>query len=151
MHQPLKLGNCIAKLYARAGKRFLEKMGLTLAREEHLRGFTLCSPFPLNESLGIRSGDVLFRGYFQPPGDRVYPFGRPLDFTKIPNRCFINHHLAGIVGPLGAVFFIAKARPKAKLMENLSQDMAPFNRRLNLPARLMPAFFTLVLVSQGPF
>jgi len=72
-------------------------------------------------------------------------------FHQNSNRCFINHHLAGIVGPLGAVFFIAKARPKAKLMENLSQDMAPFNRRLNLPARLMPAFFTLVLVSQGPF
>src|SRR6266849_3163613 len=77
-------------------------------------------------------------------------FGGPSNLAKIPDGCFVNHYVAGIVGPFGAEFLIAKARLKANHLENLRQDLSLFNGCFNLPARLVPPLLALVLVSHGP-
>src|ERR1700694_1628999 len=99
---------------------------------QHICGFAAGFLLPFQEEYCVRVGDVLIRGDFQATGHGVDPLGRPFDFPKVANWCFIHYHMALGIGPFSTELFIAKAWSKAQCFKNSGHGRAVFDPGFDL-------------------
>src|ERR1035438_536416 len=114
--------------------------------ERHLRSWASRTPLPLEKHRSVSLRNVIGAPDSKSARCTVDPARRPFDLSKITNGSFVEHHVAGAVTPLGAIFFIAESWLVSESAQDLVHLRAVLYRRLQLDSRLVPAIFILCLV-----
>src|SRR5208337_5345718 len=96
------------------GSRFSDTHGT----KRHLGSWAVGAPFPCEEHGGIGLGDVIGPADSERASGAVDPARRTFDLAEVPNRSLIQHHVAGAVAPLRAIFFVAKRGREPKHTQN---------------------------------